>query len=533
MDTAEKLQVQLKSQPGSETALERLLKRIRHTDDFPAVSKYLAEINQKASANIECSNASDLANVILKDYSLTNKLLKLVNSAFYGLATNNVTTVTRAVVVLGYESIRMTALSLVLFDKFKNKSNTKVFKEVVVSSFWSGVISREIAKLNDNIDPEEAFVCSLMNRLGELAMIYYLPDVYRKIHNCILEKDCGPTKAAKSVCGVTYEELGLALADQWNFPPQIRDSMKPLTKDDLKDKKNPPSAMLALTSFVHDLSLSIQNNDLSNSNEVFEDLIRRYKRSLKISKRQLKKLIDNSIGLAQKHACAMNIDLDNSFFLKQLSSLTRYPGKTPLRPEDMELENDQPSLGFHLTDDDELKVGMDGQNLQSSEDIILEGIEEISRTLIEGHNVNDIALMSLEILYRSLQFKRALMFIRDVNSRYMNVRFGYGDDVARLIGSVKFKANVDKDLFNFSIQKGKDLIVTDAYDAKISNLIPKWYRTHIDAPAFIFLPVLVKDVCMGAFYADRDKNGPPVSAKEHRHLNMLRNQLILAITYRR
>lgn len=139
--------------------------------------------------------------------------------------------------------------------------------------------------------------------------------------------------------------------------------------------------------------------------------------------------------------------------------------------------------------------------------------------------------MSLEILYRSLGFQRALLFLRSGDSRKIEVRFSYGANSRQLIRTVGFAVNGDKDLFNYSIKVGKDLIVANANDKKMSNLIPQWYHAHIGAPAFIFLPLVVQKVCVGALYADRDKDGPPLSVTEHRLLSMLRNQLLLAIKY--
>ena len=63
---------------SSDTALERMLKRISRSDEFPSISRYLIEINQKLSSNPDASDASELANIILNDYALTSKLLKLV-----------------------------------------------------------------------------------------------------------------------------------------------------------------------------------------------------------------------------------------------------------------------------------------------------------------------------------------------------------------------------------------------------------------------------------------------------------------------
>ena len=161
----------------------------------------------------------------------------------------------------------------------------------------------------------------------------------------------------------------------------------------------------------------------------------------------------------------------------------------------------------------------------------MEGIQDISEVMMSDFDVNDVALMSLEILYRSLNFHRALMFIREGDGKMMTVRYGYGQSVSRLIRKIRFRIVPGKDLFSISIEDGKDLIVADAYDANLNELIPTWYRKYIDAPAFIFLPVILKNICIGAFYADRDKDGSPVSKIEHRHLSMLRNQLFLALKY--
>jgi HD-like signal output (HDOD) protein len=517
--------VQKNSADSAESPLEKILKRIRRTDEFPSISKYIMEINRKLSANIDRSNASDVANVILKDYALTNKLLKLVNSAFYGLAAGKVTTVTRAVVVLGFDNIRLATLSLVLFEHFKSKSNISILKELVISSFWAGVLARDIARMGDEVDPEEAFVCAMMSQLGKLLMIYYQPDKYRKISDRILTHGDSETKAAKFACGVTYDELGMAVAKQWNFPPQIGNSMPILTEAELENKKNPPSKLWALTSFVKELQNKIQNETLTQLE--LENLIKRYQKSVKISKKQLKTLIKDSIEKVAKHASAMHFSIDKSLFLRRLAGT--------VDPNTVVSERSKDGIGsesFLLTDSEDLKSTITAHIEKSPKDIIMDGIQEISEAMMTDVDVNDVALMSLEVLYRALKFHRALMFAREGNGQQMSARFGYGYSVQRLIGKVSFTAKNDNDLFSLSIKVGKDLIVANAYDPKLSALIPNWYRKHIDAPAFIFLPVLFKNICIGAFYADRDKDGPPISETEHRHLSMLRNQLILAIKYR-
>lgn len=511
--------------------LERMLKRIRRSDEFPAISRYLIEINQKLSSNPDSSDASELATVILKDYGLTNKLLKLVNSAYYGFAAGKVTTVTRAVVVLGYEHIRLATISLALFEHFKNKSNASDLKEAVISSLWSGMLARDIADMDGGIDPEEAFVCALMGQLGKLVMIYYLPDEYSRACQWRQVHGEPESKAVRSACGITYETLGMAVADQWNFPRQICQSMQVLSREDLQDKARRPSRLRALSSFVKELGDAIGQGGLSVNGRTFRDLLERYAPIIKISRRHLKTLLRDSAGKVNQHAHALSFSIENSSFMRSLASVFQPEGEKAPGSNDSGWDGLVPA-SFQLTDGADLKSGPDETVGQNPKDIIMEGIQEISEAMMADHNVNDIALMSLEVLYRALGFHCALMFIREKDSRMMNVRFGYGHHNQRQTRSTGFRVNTAKDLFNLSIKAGKDLIVSDACDPQISHLIPAWYRDRIDAPAFIFLPLVVQGVCIGAFYADRERSGSPISATEHRHLSMLRNQLVLAIKYR-
>ncbi len=521
---SDKQAAQSNPQKASKTPLERMIKRIRKKDDFPTVSKYLVEINKKLSANPERCDASGLADVILKDYALTNKLLKLVNSAFYGRAAGRISTVTRAVVVLGYENVRLAAISLVLFEHYKNKINAADLKEAVVSAFWSGVLSQSIAETDGRIDPEEAYVCAMMSPLGKMVMINYLPDEYHKIDRWMLTNADDETKAAKIATGVSYEELGAAVARLWNFPRQICEAIQPLAKDDLKNGKNPPSRLRALTSFVRELTAAIQEHGLEQSKKMLKELIAGYQSRFVISKHQLNASIKDSVDKVKRHARVMDIDFGNSSFLKKLSFGGPSVKQEQSRPGDQ---------CFQLTGTDDLKTTGGGSSVQDAKDIIMGGIQEISDTMMADYDVNDIAVMSLEIFYRSLGFQRALLFLRSGNSRRIEVRFGYGADCRQLIHKVGFDLNGDKNLFNHSIHVGKDLIVANACDEKMNSLIPQWYRDHIGAPAFILLPMVVQKVCVGALYADRAEEGHPISATEHRLVSMLRNHLLLAIKYHR
>ena len=523
------------SSDTGQTVLDKMLERIGKSREFPAISKYLFEINKKLSENPEASNASELANIILKDYALTNKILKLVNSAFYGLAAGKVTTITRAVVVLGYKNVRLATLSLALFEYFKETANTMALKEAVVGSFWLGTIARDIALKNHGIDPEGAFVCAMMSQLGKLLMIHYLPTEYRAIQKRVDFQNETETKAAKTVCGVTYEALGNAVARQWNFPGQLCRSMRIVNARDIQKQGRTIEPLTVLCNFVRELEAIVQKGHGTQKIRRIDKLLDRYRGRINIPEEELHTLIRHSMDKIRQHTQALDYSIEKSLFIEKLSDTVQL-----IQPEPPQ---DQPDIPPDISPDihadsyvsgDEADIPLDDPPAErKAESIIMEGVQEISEALLADTDTGDVMVMSLEILYRSMEFQRALMFIHDKRRHRMEVRFGYGPNCHRLIGKTHFNITGNQDLFNFSIKMGKDLVVADMDDPKLSHLIPPWYRRSIGAPAFIFLPVLVQNVCMAAFYADRNQRGVPINNKEHRHLSMLRNQLVLAFKFRK
>lgn len=512
-------------------ALDRLLKRICRTQDFPTISKYVIDINQKLAVDPDSSNAADLANVILKDHSLTSKLLKMVNSAFYGLAAGKVGTVTRAVVILGYENVRLATLSLAMFEHFSGQPHSRHLKEAIVGSFWSGIVARNVATMQGGADPEEAFICAMMSHLGKLVMIYYLPDEYLKICRTMVDDGVRESKAVRSVCGVGYGELGAAVARQWNFAPQIHESMQPLCGDERQNKKKPPQPIRVITSFVKELCDTIETDPSAVDPKSLHDILERYRPQIKLSKKQLKTLVKDSLESVHQHAQALSLDVGKSAFLERLFSIYD-PGHRTIAAFEIPGVPEPAGQSFHLKNESQLKADARFSTTRNPEDMIMDGIQEISQIMMTDYEVDTIAVMSLEILYRALDFQRALMFVKDGNSKKIAARFGYGRTCQSLVGHLSFRLGSSKDLFNLSIQVGKDLVVADSYAEKTNHLIPGWYRRQINAPSFVFMPVILQQVCIGALYADRNIQGPPITESEHRYMGMLRNQLILSIKYR-
>ena len=145
------------------SAVDFLLRRMKRKQDFPAISTHITEINQKTSGANK-SSANELSNVILKDYALTTKLIRMVNSSFFGQFGGEITTVSRAVVILGYEQVRAAVLSIILFEHLQNNEQASELKNAAYTALMSGIIAREKAKMMKSINPDDVetvFVTSM------------------------------------------------------------------------------------------------------------------------------------------------------------------------------------------------------------------------------------------------------------------------------------------------------------------------------------------------------------------------------------
>jgi HD-like signal output (HDOD) protein len=524
----------VRSQSENLSPSESLLNSIDRDTDFPTFSKHIVEINRQISSAAKYSSASDLSNAILKDYALTGKLLKLVNSAFYSVTGGKVTTITRAVVLLGYETVRMAATSLLLFDLMISKSSAAELKEAFVKAFWSALIAKETADSMSVKDNEEAFICAMLHNLGKHIVLLYLPDKWAEISNLILNQGFSKVRASKAVLGISFENVGIAVAKRWNFPPGIINSMELLSGEDLQNRKGKVDVLQVLSNFSNELCSVINNTNGEKRKESLSELTSQYKNHVFLSPKQLTSMIEASLEKVKKHADLIDFDIERSRFFRRLTVGTiehQLDHKDQSPDKDLNPEVSKVFVGGRSNPDASDNRLSDAKQTDPVE-VILSGVQDMSAAMLGEFKVNDIALMALESMYRGLAFNRVIFFTMRKDRKQLEARFGFGSGIERIVNQLCFETNGTSNIFNIALAKGKDLIIEDADQQHVKELIPEWFRQKIHIPAFIFLPVTYDNTCLGAFYADRKNAGPPLQAGQYKYVTMLRNQLILAVKYR-
>lgn len=302
---------------GNHSTIEFLLRRMQRKQDFPTISSTLADINRLAADNANAS-ADQLANVILRDLALTSKLLKLVNSAFYGHRTAEITSISQAVVFLGIDTVRMTANSLTLFGHLRGDS--AVMKDSMIKAFLSGLIARHLAQRAKLKDIEEAFICGMCQNLGENLVIYYFADEFEEISELQTSKGLDKPSASRGVLGVTYAELGAAVAATWSLPQSIVDAIKGRQPGPIRQPENAAEKLRDLAVFSARLCDLFVDGQEEATSENLRALIDEFELSVQLDFDYALKVMNAAFDKLTQYSSLFEISVDKSGYCKSVKA---------------------------------------------------------------------------------------------------------------------------------------------------------------------------------------------------------------------
>lgn len=193
--------------------------------ELPAMSVHVQELLALDSGQ-RSVDYDDLAAIILKDISLTHKVLQVANSAFYSLG-QKVSTVSMAVALLGFDLVREIAVGIALYDDFVQAGgNSEAVGELLACSFMSGFLARTLAETRYlRVLPEEAFICALMRHLGRIVICMYLPEVYGSIKHQVDNGRSEEEAARELLDGLDYIGVGREVAIFWNMTESVINCM--------------------------------------------------------------------------------------------------------------------------------------------------------------------------------------------------------------------------------------------------------------------------------------------------------------------
>ena len=204
-------------------AIRKTLENVSTIPTLPIVIEKITRLLQNPQ-----TSAEDIGKAITTDQALTSKVLKLVNSAFYGFP-GRISTITHAVVILGFSTVKNVVLTASIFDAFSKRVSANTNFEM--EKFWlhsiaCGAAAQTLAKRIGHNAKEECFIAGLIHDIGKILMCNYLPAEFELVIQNRIKKNCLFFESERETLGITHQELGGIIAERWNLPEALQGAVK-------------------------------------------------------------------------------------------------------------------------------------------------------------------------------------------------------------------------------------------------------------------------------------------------------------------
>lgn len=197
---------------------------ISRLDEIPTLPSIVYELTQLI--NNPMSSTHEVEELMSKDQSMTTRVLKLVNSAYYAIP-GGVTTLSRAIAYLGFDTVGQ----LVMTSSIIKTLDVKGSEKFNVSQFWKhslgvAIACETLAKHVNHPVPNDLFTCGLVHDMGKVAMYTLEPELLLTIVNFAAEKNLSFSEAEDELNAFKHSTIGALLAEKWRLPVTLQAAIK-------------------------------------------------------------------------------------------------------------------------------------------------------------------------------------------------------------------------------------------------------------------------------------------------------------------
>lgn len=500
-----------------DSRIERLLRKINEETHLPTLGIAIAKVVEITSS---CEDSvAQLAHFVLSDVGLTQKILRLSNTVQYRTSsTAAVTTISRSIFLLGFNTVKTSAMAMLLVDFFKDKTQAASVRKELVRSLCASIIGREMSQKGRFQNSEEAAIAALFKNVGRVLVASFDHQLYAQIEKISGTTESRSVDAAQTLLGCSFERFGEMALQSWNIPDTIVQSVSPLPNGDLQKAALRNDWLKQVASFSDALAEVVMVGQ-HNTPGCTDSILRKYGQVLEIDQKILSTLLVKVDAETRQFAKSMNITLPDGL---NESELTKHSSSVP---SEFLLKTTDPVTGK------EAGHYASGKPY-NARDLLLAGIQDVTQMLAsEDLQINDLILLVLETLYSSMGFRFATVCLRDIQSGRYTSRIAVGDNYLSLQKGFNFSSTSASDLFHLAMNNNVDVMISDATVPKIRSLLPLWHQELLpDSRSLMILPLVVQNKALGLFYADRSvEEETAVSAEETTLIKTLKSQLLTAM----
>jgi len=543
------------AQSGHAVTMARVKASMDRLGDLPIFSTSINKVRRVSSD--PQSNAMAVAQEVLKDANLCAKLLRLGNSAYYNRGLGKISVVSRAVILLGFETVKNLTLTLKLIESFQNKNTAIDMTQMLVRAYLAAGLVREVAAKCGVKDIEESYVCALLHNLGEIIVAYVLPDDFLSILDKIKQQNMSQSQAEFAVLGTSFDAIGQELATNWEFSPLVVSSMArtaPKITGPLRDRMQLNRALARLGNNLVGALYVDRNQDAEYFADSMQHLAIATGLDLSRIENSLTESFHMSCALAQEYGLDrrhLQPNLGNgdenirnkwarqfSYYASVDGAAAVEPVHAPAPPANGTATAQRsavapvaaavpvPVLKAAAVTAEAVPVAPVRAD-NSQRQLVL--IQEITQLIAGGARLNQVFVKVLEGIWAGADFDRVLLCLVTPDRRSYVARLAAGSGHENLKAFFNLPIAPRGDVFSKLLVENGELLVTDTHDSAWAQKLPRDFAAVANTTAWVAAALQFDGKPVGLFYADRAITQRPLTSDDLRNVVSFVTQARLAL----
>ncbi|GGZ14962.1 signal transduction protein with HDOD/GAF domains [Shewanella fodinae] len=462
--------------------------------EMPALGSMIRTLEQLAKD--EVSSMAVLGRSIMHDNALTSRVLRVANSAIYNKGISQVTTLSRAAVVLGFDVIRNICITAKLLTSLLENKNMSpaVYQrllKLMAHSFQSAMLTKMmLADYGEELQ-EEAFIASLLYHLGESAFWSVAGQPAEELDGLLTNCDNNISRlqVSRDYLGLSFNQLTQGLARSWGLGELL---MKSLLNP---DERTPEVRTIFLANKLSDV--------MSDSDVSPEELQRRLRQCAELMALPITEF-QQRLQLCLEATRRLSIDYGAKVLLQHLPKRETLAQLAP-----------SPQLVPRVAD----------------VSILLEKLRQLTLLAQDKPDFNQVILTALQGLLDGLGLDRCAVLLLSPNRKRLQPRITLGDNAEQMKQSFVLELNEDAIMLKSCLEKQQA-----CWQGKDSETLPVGdiLQQQLPVNGYLVAPLRVENKTIGIFYADRQTTGREISQQDFdsfTHVAQLAN-LCLSLAFR-
>ena len=476
------------------TSLANWVERISQ-QDMPVFGQTIQKMVQLTD-DAEGSLAA-LAKLVLQDVGMTTRVLRMANSPYYNPLHYSISTISRAVVLMGINVVRSMCLSAVIVDTLiKGGVRDRVAGEIALS-FHAAVQARALAIERHDSSPETVFIAALLQNVGEMVFWCVAGETGERLDQVLRRPGMTRAQAEFEVLGFNLKDLNQGLAKTWGL-----DDVLYTNNEGAKVKQR-----MEWITLGHQLATQAgQGWDSEDAQPLFMHVAQQLQRPVE----QVKPFLHKNASEAAQ--------MVSGYGMKTAAR------KIPLAGSHAETLHDTDSKDEHATPP--------AAFIHPDPMLQLKILREMSSLLNTRPNINTLLEMVLEGIYRGVGLDRTLFALLAPDHRSLRPRLALGGDQDQWLS--QFHLEIDRQNYNLltkTLERKDSVWVEDSRAPQYLNQLPPGFAETVKATAFFLSPIIVNRQAIGLFYADRMPSGRLLDEESYESFKMFAQQANLGLQH--